>query len=93
MRSSLYQASMVAMSRPDMIRDAWKAKWIWFPFHGPPKDGFAGNLTCACRKVYKQDCLFSCTATALVFSLTVMGRRVLPLEGGRGERMISDLIV
>ena len=47
MRSSLYQASMVAMSRPDMIQDAWKAKWIWFPFHGPPKDGFAGNLACA----------------------------------------------
>ena len=127
------KASMVTMSRPDMIQDAWKATWVFKRFP------FSMNLQqmvplqpwlVPCRKLYTPNCLdfpsflprklgspswsFLCfssirgrdshwspflplsfrpplhssTATSPVFLLTVVGRRVLPLEGGRGESMI-----
>ena len=63
-------------------------------FHEPPTDGSPANLTYALSQaLHTQNCLdlsiILKTATSPVFSLTVVGRRVLPLEGGGGESMIS----
>lgn len=94
------KASMVTMSRPDMIQDAWKATWVWnskgFLFPWTSNRCFPCNPDLCPVASFTHTKLFGFshhseklqTSTSPVFSLTVVGRRVLPLEGGRGESMI-----